>query len=236
LCTVTFLPLPNHGFLLTQNRDEHHTRRLAIPPSEQNFRVNGFVSPLDEQGGGTWIASNKKFSLCLLNGGFEKHKHQPPYRHSRGLVLVDFFSLEDIDTFYRQYNVDQIEPFTLLIVEHASRRMVEIVYDGTQLFLKEMNSEQAHIWSSTTLYSIEQREQRKVWFANWLNEHTLFRQEDILDFHQYGGEEEEGIQINRDSILFTVSLTSIFKSESDITMYYKDFIQGKQTTVAIERE
>ena len=53
------------------------------------------IFPKDELAGGTWIgASEKNTVICLLNGGFQNHKRQPEYRHSRGVVVKDFLKSE----------------------------------------------------------------------------------------------------------------------------------------------
>ncbi|GBL36066.1 hypothetical protein EMGBS15_16610 [Filimonas sp.] len=93
MCTVTYLPVSSSSFILTHNRDEHHTRAIALLPEKKTMQDIEIIFPTDQQGGGTWIATSKEFTLCLLNGGFEKHIPSPPYRHSRGLVILDFLSI-----------------------------------------------------------------------------------------------------------------------------------------------
>ena len=57
MCTVTYLPLENDGFILTSNRDESPMRK-TIPPKK--YLENGveLAYPKDQLAGGTWI--------CLL--------------------------------------------------------------------------------------------------------------------------------------------------------------------------
>lgn len=89
MCTVTYLPVST-GFVLTQNRDEAPTRSPQIISKEKRFGTE-LLFPKDTKAGGTWIATARDGrTACLLNGAFEKHKHEPPYRLSRGLVLLDF--------------------------------------------------------------------------------------------------------------------------------------------------
>ena len=68
MCTVSWLHSPN-GYHLLCNRDEKRTRSSAIAP---RISVNGavqFIAPLDQDFGGTWIATNEfGTSICLLNG------------------------------------------------------------------------------------------------------------------------------------------------------------------------
>nr|MBP6455490.1 NRDE family protein [Chitinophagaceae bacterium] len=84
MCTVSFLPVNKTSFILTHNRDEHINRGVAFLPIFYEISSNKIVFPKDSKANGTWISTSKNYSLCLLNGGFEKHKHEPPYKHSRG--------------------------------------------------------------------------------------------------------------------------------------------------------
>ena len=99
MCTVTFLPKGDTDFILTSNRDEDPSRAsLALVAESVGSQIVHF--PKDPKAGGTWFASNKSdFTLCVLNGGFEKHKHNPPYRLSRGLMVLDFFKTLNAQTF-----------------------------------------------------------------------------------------------------------------------------------------
>ena len=111
--------------------------------------------------------------------------------------------------------------------------MHQCVFDGQILYHSKMQKEQAHIWSSCTLYQVEEKQQRKKHFNSFLQESKL-TQDEVIAFHtnSYKTLEHEDILINRNEILKTVSLTSIVKS-SAISMTYIDFIQSKQLTLAL---
>lgn len=233
MCTVTYLPKSNNEFILTHNRDEHFTRGIAQFPSIKNISNQNILTPIDSHAGGTWIATSQNYTLCLLNGGFEKHVSQPPYRHSRGKIIIDFFEYNSISDFIQTYNISQLEPFTLILVEHHSNDLYQCVFDGHVLHHSKMQKDQAHIWSSSTLYQVEEILQRKKHFNLFLQEAKL-TQDEIIAFHtnRYKTLEHKDILINRNEILKTVSLTSIVKSSS-ISMTYIDFIQSKQLTLAL---
>ena len=73
MCTVTYLPLENEGFILTSNRDESHIRK-TIPPKKYVENGVELAYPKEQLAGGTWIgASTKNRLVCLLNGAFKKH-------------------------------------------------------------------------------------------------------------------------------------------------------------------
>ena len=88
----------------------------------------------------------------------------------------------------------------------------------------------------TTLYTKEQRENRVTWFSEWNKKNKEYSQQDIIQFHKNKQDafENEGILINRDAILFTVSLASVFKNEvNEVSLYYEDFIQHKNKMLVI---
>jgi uncharacterized protein with NRDE domain len=79
MCVLTFVPKGEQNFILTNNRDEATARPKAIPPQAYQIGNTDVFMPKDALAGGTWIATSDNFTLCLLNGAFENHKHQPPY-------------------------------------------------------------------------------------------------------------------------------------------------------------
>ena len=93
MCVLTFLPTINSGYILTNNRDEALARPKAIPPKKYNINGKQIYFPKDAQAGGTWIATSDDLTVCLLNGASENHIHNPPYRQSRGQLILDFSSL-----------------------------------------------------------------------------------------------------------------------------------------------
>ena len=233
MCTVTYLPKPNKEWILTHNRDEHHTRSIAELPSIKTISNKSVLSPTDKDAGGTWIATSQNHTLCLLNGGFKKHQSQPPYRHSRGKIIIDFFEHTSIIEFIQQYDTNLLEPFTLLLIQHDSNDLHQCIFDGETLHHSKLNHNQAHIWSSSTLYAVDEISRRKEYFNTILLKDEL-TQNDLIAFHtnKYMAEGQQEILINRNDVLKTVSLTSIQKSQH-IALTYLDFIQSKQLTLAL---
>ncbi len=117
MCTVTFLPLGNNDFILTSNRDESPLRDTLAPQKYQGV-FSALYYPKDAVAGGTWIAtSENKRMVCLLNGAFLKHKHQPPYRKSRGKISLEVLEFDDLEKDMEAYDLTKVEPFTLTIVD-----------------------------------------------------------------------------------------------------------------------
>jgi hypothetical protein len=230
MCTVTFLPQGERGFTLTSNRDEKRTRPLAKLPRRYHLDTGMAVFPKDPQASGTWIAmGSNHLNLCLLNGAFKKHISRPPYRRSRGLVLLDFFAYGTATEFISRYNFTGIEPFTLLVLQNADKlSLVEIRWDGTNIHLLPKDATRAHIWSSATLYPLPVRVQREQWFAHFLATTVDATAADILRFHRFTGSEDSrnALCMNRDNELQTVSITSIRASDKgEQVMTYQDLVR-----------
>jgi uncharacterized protein with NRDE domain len=224
MCTVTWLPLANSGFILTSNRDEAVARQASNPVFEMIGDAK-VLFPKDPKAGGTWIATNPQRTVCLLNGAFEKHAHQPPYRRSRGLMLLDSFEFASIHTFSEVYDFEEIEPFTLVVAEGI--QLFEMRWNGTELFLNELNPEIPHIWASSTLYSSAVIHQRKIWFEKWLSENKTPTVESIIQFHQFSGDGnvENDLVMRRGDLLKTLSITAIKKNNNELGMHYLNLLQ-----------
>ena len=115
MCTVTYIPAKEKIFIAS-NRDEKSGRFPAIPPQEYEFVSGKVYFPKDKNAGGTWIAVHENGNaIVLLNGGFEFHESIPPYRKSRGLILLDLVQHDSPFDFFRSISLEDIEPFTLVI-------------------------------------------------------------------------------------------------------------------------
>ncbi|RFS15541.1 NRDE family protein [Emticicia sp. C21] len=229
MCVLTYIPTQNKGFILTSNRDEAVSREVATPPRKYMINGHTIFFPKDPRGGGTWIASSGEMTLCLLNGGITKHISQPPYRQSRGKVILDFFKFSSVNTFIDDYNFTGIEPFTLVIIENTQELMIhELKWNGQILSNKKIDTSRPRIWSSVTLYSPEIIERREQWFTDFLQQ--PLNPETVLGFHQYAGvgDIRNDIRINRDNMLKTVSTTQYVINEKLFTIYYEDLVTQKK--------
>lgn len=230
MCTVTFMPLGAQNFILTSNRDEHFSRS---PQHISRVRRNevDMIFPRDSGAGGSWIAlSAKGWLACLLNGAFEKHAHLPPYRLSRGILLMDSFDYAEPDIFFNEYDMEGIEPFTLLLVREGA--LWECRWDGAHRFATELSFDEPHIWSSATLYPAAMREKRAGWFRQWLSRTDSISPESILELHLKGGEGDpfNDFVMNRDGKVQTVSITQVIRFAGKLEMRYLDLLRGRKST------
>jgi hypothetical protein len=233
MCTVTFIPSKEH-IILTSNRDEKHWRSPAQPPAMHAFETGSILFPKDGDAGGTWFAVHENGNaLVFLNGGFVRHEPAPPYRRSRGLVLLDLLDAVSPFDAFLDIDLHNIEPFTAIIWD--DEQLFECRWDGKEKHDTKLDSSQPHIWSSATLYDDEVVARRKQWFDNWLQKHAAPGQEDILHFHQFTGDGDahNDLLMNRDGKVFTVSVSSAALDRSKAVVRYIDIRNDINTTEEI---
>ncbi len=215
MCVLTYVPFLDSQFVLTNNRDESTTRQRATLPQKYIICDTEVIFPKDPQAGGTWIATSEDFSLCLLNGAQQKHISKPPYKKSRGQVIVDFFTFKNVAQFLKLYDFNGIENFTLLIFEHHPITSIhQLRYDGQKLSCQIIDPKVAHIWSSSTLYTDEIVKLRKAWFQDFLSKFEA-NEQNLLDFHHNGGngDSENDLKVNRNNLLKTHCITQVIKKD-----------------------
>lgn len=237
MCTVTFIPAADRVYL-TSNRDEKQGRSPAMAPAVYDFPSGKILFPKDADAGGTWIAAHENGNaIVFLNGGWICHTPQPPYRKSRGLILLDLINSAMPYHSFLSLPLNNIEPFTAVIWEDG--RLYECRWDGTQKYEKVLDATMPHIWSSVTLYNEEVINKRRRWFESWLRGQEIPLQEEILHFHQFtgDGDERNDLMMNRDGKVFTVSVTSLAITGHAIDIHYLD-LKNNQTfaqELAIEK-
>jgi hypothetical protein len=230
MCTLTFVPLENNNFILTSSRDEQKTRKNSELPSFTEINSTKILRPIDGDAGGSWVGiTDKGRTLCLLNGAFQKHSRNTPYRKSRGIILMELLAANS-ESEIESYNFDKIESFTLIWLEKKGENQnkndnsislteYRWVEEENKLYKKVVDTKFAYIWSSATLYTSEIAEKREEWFEEWTEFYLKKGQsldtisQILWHFHVKGGEKQNAIP--REQILMedqhggTVSLTQI---------------------------
>lgn len=213
MCTVTYFPLKNK-IVLTSNRDEKPNRS-----AQEIHREKGIFYPKDATKNGTWFAvSENGNALILLNGAFEKHPVKTNYRKSRGLIVLDLIAEEDIFKSIELIDLENIEPFTLVIFQE--NQLAEFRWDGAEKHFKILDINRPYIWSSATLYDESARGKRRQIFKEFL-QNEMISEEDILDFHhQKTDDMENGITIKRQNTIQTISTTQLVISDEMTLKHY----------------
>lgn len=221
MCTVTFIP-SEHTVFLTSNRDEKHRRSNAFIPAVFEGQSGKILFPKDGDAGGSWIAAHENGNaIVFLNGGFLAHTPQPPYRKSRGLILVDLIDHSNPTNYFFVIGLENIEPFTAIIWDEC--RLFECRWDGRQKHILQLDKSKPHIWSSVTLYEPSVISKRNQWFEEWIANKQTPSQNDILHFHQFTGDGDchNDLKMDRGQVC-TVSVTSMSVSNKAARMHYLD--------------
>jgi hypothetical protein len=233
MCTVTFIPLKQRIFF-TSNRDEKNVRASAVYPAAYEFSSGKIMFPKDADAGGTWISVHQNGNaIVLLNGGLKKHIPAPPYRKSRGLIVLDLIDTDEPYQAFVKIDLNVIEPFTVIIWEHGT--LYECRWDGARKHTKRPDPSSPHIWSSVTLYTPGVIAKREGWFTDWLNKNPLPSQDDILRFHQFtgDGDNHNDLQMNRDGETYTVSITSLSLEKKKTLVHYLDLKNNQAATAEL---
>lgn len=237
MCTVTYVP-NNNNFIFTSNRDEYYKRKTALAPAW--YTVNGvdLLFPKDTEAGGTWIAVSKNRIATILNGAFVQHEHNPPYKKSRGLVLLDSFQFNEIDLFNSKNNFSGIEPFTFIAVDFLKDIIItEIRWDAKTSHFKYLNSKVVHLWRSASLYTQKDEELKHEKFKSYLIEN----ESNEINLWKFNLKEGNKL-INEDIILKrnvygvqTTATTQIILDDHEINMKYLNHLTSEYKTNRIKR-
>ena len=235
MCTLTYFPGPSK-VIFTSNRDESPKRPHAEPPKIAEYKEAKFCYPRDPLGGGTLVVCKSDGSMaCLLNGAFEKHKHRPPYRMSRGLILMQTIQSESPSAFLAKVDLENIEPFNLVVSGKAD--LFEMRWDGNRKHFCFFNPTKPAIWASASLYSKENIKKRELWFDQWLAKHD-HSAESLLGWHKHAGEGDIGndLVMNRSGMVETVSVTQFQKLENEINVIYFDLLNANNNELTLLRD
>ena len=232
MCTVSFIAYKG-TFFLTSNRDEHISRPKSYEPKEELINNCKVIFPKDPKAGGSWIAANENgVGAVLLNGAFERHIRKSNYARSRGLILLDVISSKSPYLHLETMDLNDIEPFTLILFD--GQKLVESRWDGIQKYMKEMNLNENHIWSSATLYSYDAIAYREKLFKQFVSMQTVYDQDSIINFHSNNHNDfENGFIINREDTLKTFSITQLVFNGCKVELNHLDLLKKQRQTLNV---
>ena len=233
MCIVTFIP-GRESLYITSNRDEKLSRNIAAPPSLQLYAGKKIIFPSDGDAGGTWIAIKENGDVAvLLNGAFIKHLPKPPYRKSRGIILLDILAGDFPSDKFLKTSLKKIEPFTIIILEN--KLLYKFRWDGNKKYCKKLAPEKPYIWFSATLYDGLFMKNREKMFLSFLKENPVPTQLDIMNFHKMvGGNYLNNEQMkNQNETHNTVSITGILINDDKGVMKSIDLLNKKKSEINI---
>jgi uncharacterized protein with NRDE domain len=223
MCTVSYVPTTD-GFCLTSNRDEKVSRKSAVSPKILKKKGYSLLFPKDAEKNGTWIAAKNTGAFAvLLNGAFTTHAKKACHTKSRGIVLLELVMKAYPYYEFKKANLEQTEPFTLILF--TAGNLYECRWDGAKKHVLRLDPAKPYIWSSATLYSKKAASIRSTWFNHWYRSNTEEKTAiKVLAFHKFDGDEdlENGLIINRENKIRTVSITQIHVSSNNVKMTYND--------------
>ncbi|HEX2683969.1 MAG TPA: NRDE family protein [Ferruginibacter sp.] len=227
MCTVSFVRLKD-AVIITSNRDENILRKNAAAPAFLESKNKKIIFPRDPQAGGTWFAANENGIVAvLLNGAFKKHISKPPYRKSRGLVLLELVEAHDPLTHFSQLELRDIEPFTVILFQQEQLHVLR--WDGVDKHMQEQDALADHLWSSSTLYTAEIIQKRLELFERFTKSTEKATPQLIRDFHgDDHGDPENGFVMRRPDGVKTFSITQAIVSTGSIDLLHHDLLQQQQ--------
>lgn len=232
MCTVSFV-FSNGKAILTHNRDEKVARPSAIEPQKYTINNKSIYFPKDQKAGGTWYAVAENGTvLVLLNGADEKHQLKPSYRKSRGLIVLDLISSNSPIHEWNSIDLTGIEPFTIVLFQ--DEKLFQLRWNEIEKSVVNLDVNQSHIWSSSTLYPKEIREYRTELFQNFITSNEI-SPEKLFQFHRYTKEDdsENGLIINRNDEMKTLSITQTVIQENKVVLSYHDLQNQEEFTNSI---
>jgi uncharacterized protein with NRDE domain len=226
MCTVSFVRV-NEAIIITSNRDEHIQRENAAPPDFHQLQNKKVIFPKDAKAGGTWFAAaDNGIIAVLLNGAFKKHISKPPYRKSRGLILLKIIEADEPLSFFRTLGLDNIEPFTIVLYQPGS--LHELRWDGNEKHEKVLDIIGNYIWSSVTLYTDAVIAHREDLFDKFIHSPAAITVKSIHDFHaSNNADEENGFVISRQTGMKTFSITQAIVQNDTVYFLHTDLLQEK---------
>jgi hypothetical protein len=229
MCTVTYIPVPD-GMHFVSNRDERRERLPALPPETHSYPSGKMLFPRDADAGGTWMAVHGNGNVIVfLNGAFRAHIPAPPYRRSRGRVLLDLLDTSDPAQAFLETDLENIEPFTAIM--HAGGKLFECRWDGKDRHSRMPGVFLPHIWSSATLYTPRVIAKRERWFMDFLEHEPEPSLDEVMHFHAFTGEGDPhtNLRMDRDGEVFTVSITGLTLHRHYAQMAYLDLPTGNKS-------
>lgn len=228
MCTLTYFPEQDGRVWIASNRDESRERANAtVPQLHQDRSGHTLLYPIDPEKKGTWLAvSDRQQVQVLLNGAFAPHEHRPPYRKSRGIVLLEAFRYDTLHEFAERYDGTAIEPFTLVRMYYPANRPIEEVrWDGTTFHHATYAHTQPQVWSAAQLYNEDIRKATAQRYRQLADTHRTLERQSLKTFQMEERYREKMARHGASPIpvLDTVSTSQLLLDPVQLTWWYYDW-------------
>ena len=229
MSTVTYLPYKDKIFL-TCNRDDRPQRSGAAAPTVLKFESGKILCPQNSDGS-TWIGiHNNGNAMVMLHGAFAPHIRKDNYRADKETVFLDIFDSENPVKKFHETDLQDIEPFSLILWLKQNGTLWEMRWDEYEKFVTSQPADMPHMWSSVTLFDQSMIEKRRKYFDDWRLAQESISGDSIRWFHEHGGEGFERMNLTlNNGATHTLSITGVEISEDRSVMYYHDLVSGEQT-------
>lgn len=234
MCTCTFLKDETGRFVLTTNRDELASRPTAAPAVQL---IDGLkvLFPKDLLAGGSWVGfAENGIIACLMNGA---EREQPwlgtTAKKSRGQVLLESFQFTEAAQFFKSQDFKEIHPFTLLHLNTQLQVLEAIKWNGQEKWMESFDIDQAHIWSSYTLYPEDQRKERAAMFNDWRKDKSHLNADAVLKLHR-STKAENGLRLTDSKAVNTVSITQLILNPEQGEMKYELMSNAEKSVAKLD--
>lgn len=182
MCTASW-SIGKSGYSFIFSRDELRTRIQALPPRLCKKNGVDYLSPLDPQGGGSWIIANE-FGLivCLLNNYAASKEIDLKNAQTRGAIpisLSNFRSIAECLEYIKESDLAVFPPFHLCCFERSGKGLL-LSWDGHVLGERDL-AENEMITSSSFMSETVQKYRGDL-FRNM----STANEDDLFKFHTHG--------------------------------------------------
>lgn len=227
MCTL-ILQKKSNKTTIGFNRDEIEARGLSSKISTKYIKNNRVYFISDNKINGSWlsISENGRY-IFLLNGEFNKHKSIKPYKHSRGIIPIEYHKYKNIEYFHKK-NFYNIEPFTCIC--NIENKILDFCWDGKTKHFNFIYNFNHLIKQSSPLYDDDiklkrQKEIIKKIKTLGVNKTLLVKKNNIKNSMLYVG---------NISTIKTVSKTVISVYNNNINILFENFIKNTTENISFE--
>lgn len=223
----------NDRLIITSNRDEQRSRKNSLVPEIITSGNRKSILARDAQAQGTWLLTdNFGRTAVLLNGAFTTHTPTPPYRESRGIILMNLFQEEPFKSAFLFYNLENIEPFQVIYV--APDYALQCVWDGEQKHVFQIDLSKPQVYFSPTLYEHSQQEVKRKNFLSTFEKTDSITKAELFDFHTANKEENSDLNffMNREfQSTKSVTQIEIYQTQTNYLQWQAWDMQRQEITL-----